>query len=121
MGQTRLRASVQRDHPAGRRRLRFRFHATWGEGVGGLVARTEPTGRRKAPPDDRLHAIRGRFNHMVMLAPDYACAPSGLRMLVYMRGHHAPRRRGIQYSPPFAIEPRRRGVLDHPLSRMMTS
>ncbi len=33
MGRTRLRASVQRDHPAGRRRLRFRFHAGEGEVV----------------------------------------------------------------------------------------
>ena len=34
LGQARLCASVQRDHPAGRRRLRFRFHAGQGEGVG---------------------------------------------------------------------------------------
>ena len=33
LGQARLRASVQRDHPAGRRRLRFRFHARPGQGL----------------------------------------------------------------------------------------
>src|SRR5882724_7158527 len=35
MGQARLRASVQRDYSASRRRLRFRFYAGQGEGVGG--------------------------------------------------------------------------------------
>src|SRR6266481_7827236 len=33
MGQARLRAPVQPDHPAGRRRLRLRFHAWQREGV----------------------------------------------------------------------------------------
>src|SRR5260370_15199063 len=32
-----------------------------------------------------------------------------------------PAKAGIQYSEAFSKEPRRRGVLDHPLSRMMTS
>ena len=40
LGQTRLRASVQRDHSAGRRRLRFRFHAGEGQGLGGVRPRT---------------------------------------------------------------------------------
>ena len=35
LGAARLRASVQRDHPAGRRRLRFRFHACAGQRIVG--------------------------------------------------------------------------------------
>jgi hypothetical protein len=31
-----------------------------------------------------------------------------------------PAKAGIQYSRAVEIEPKRRGVLDHPLSRMMT-
>jgi hypothetical protein len=33
---------------------------------------------------------------------------------------HAPRRRGIQYAAAFESNDRRFGVLDHPLSRVMT-
>src|SRR5712664_1534162 len=39
------------------------------------VARMKPTGRREAPPDDRLRAIRGRGR----VSPGFRCAPSGLR------------------------------------------
>ena len=39
------------------------------------VARMEPTGRREAPPDDRLRVIRGRRR----VSPGFRCAPSGLR------------------------------------------
>ena len=45
LGQTRLRASVQRNHPAGRRRLRLRFHARHGEGVTGRKGRHPREGR----------------------------------------------------------------------------
>src|SRR3982074_3226232 len=34
---------------------------------------------------------------------------------------HTPRRRGIQYAAPFEIRPKRRGILDRPPSRTMTS
>ncbi len=47
----RLRASVQRDHPAGRRRLRFRFHARQGEGVAVSHASRSHSARRKHRPD----------------------------------------------------------------------
>src|SRR3984893_7516290 len=45
MGQTRLRASVQRDHFAGRRRLRFRLYAWQGERVVTLHPPLEGEGR----------------------------------------------------------------------------
>jgi hypothetical protein len=36
------------------------------------------------------------------------------------RSRHAPRRRGIQYAAAFEDNNNCHGVLDHPLSRMMT-
>jgi len=40
------------------------------------VARMEPTGRREAPPDDRLRAIRERRGRRTS-GPGSGCAPSG--------------------------------------------
>ncbi len=46
-----------------------------GEGVAGyFVARMEPTGRREAPPDDKLRAIR---ECGVRSAPDFASLHPG--------------------------------------------
>jgi hypothetical protein len=40
-----------------------------------IVARMEPTGRREAPPDDRLREIRDSRD----AGPGLRCAPSGLQ------------------------------------------
>jgi len=46
------------------------------------VARMEPTGRREAPPDDRLRAIRDKFSR-ARDSPGLRFAPSGLQLATH--------------------------------------
>ena len=84
MGQARLRASVQRDHPAGRRRLRFRLHACQGQGVVFAVATHVIPGRAKGPrkawPDDRLRSEPGSEIPGLVLAHHPGMTGAGSRI-----------------------------------------
>src|SRR6266702_6628857 len=82
MGEPRLRASLQRNHFAGRRRLRLRLHAGEREGVAFSLLQSSCHGREGGHPvlrEDEIEPInRGVLDHppsrmMTVIAPSRTC------------------------------------------------